>query len=132
MDNVVEPVVTVTLPVSAPAGTVANRKVLPVWVTVVAFTPPNLTMEAVLKPWPRMPTLVPSLPAGTGVTSEMNGDAPMSSEKKVPCAGKGLPPVLFVPKMVPLVCCSKAQQVGFRGLVWSLGRIGTRRTRPRK
>src|SRR5580704_17758041 len=49
VDNVVEPVVTVTLPVSAAAGTVANRKVLPVWVTVVAFTPPNLTTEAMLK-----------------------------------------------------------------------------------
>ena len=31
----------------------------------------------------------------------MKGDAPMFSEKKVPSAGKGLPPWLFVPTIFP-------------------------------
>jgi hypothetical protein len=108
--KVVVPVVTVTFPVSAPAGTVARMKVLPVSCLVVAAVPPNFTTDDELKPWPRMPTRVPSLPAGTGVTNEMKGDALMFSEKKVPSAGKGLPPWLFVPKIFPLVCCIKGAE----------------------
>ena len=54
--NVVVPVVTVTLPVSAPAGTVARMKVLPVRVLVGATVPPNFTTDDEEKPWPRMPT----------------------------------------------------------------------------
>ncbi len=48
--RVAVPVVTVTEPVSAPAGTVANRKVVPDRVTVVACVPPNFTTDALLKP----------------------------------------------------------------------------------
>ena len=62
VDNVAEPVVTVTLPVSAADGTVARMKVVPVRVLVVAIVPPNFTTEVDLKPWPRMPTWVVSLP----------------------------------------------------------------------
>ena len=58
--NVVEPVVMVTAPLKAPAGTVAEMKVAPVRVMVVAATPPNFTTEVLLKPWPRIPTLAPS------------------------------------------------------------------------
>ena len=46
----VEPVVTVTLPVRAPVGTVARMKVLPVNCVVVAAVPPNFTTDDVLKP----------------------------------------------------------------------------------
>jgi hypothetical protein len=41
-------VVTVTDPVSAPAGTVALMKVFPVTEVAVACTPPNFTTEAML------------------------------------------------------------------------------------
>jgi hypothetical protein len=60
--SVVEPVVTVTDPVSAPVGTVTDRKVEPVFLTAVAFTPSNFTTEELLKPCPRMPTVFPTLP----------------------------------------------------------------------
>jgi hypothetical protein len=121
--KVVVPVVTVTFPVSAPAGTVARMKVLPVSCLVVAAVPPNFTTDGEPKPWPGMPTRVPSLPAGTGVTNEMKGDAPMFSEKKVPSAGKRLPPWLFVPrlfvpKIFPLVCCTKGRKGRLRGMAW--------------
>ena len=43
--SVVEPVVTVTAPDCAPAGTVAVINVDPVTVTAVAGTPPNLTSD---------------------------------------------------------------------------------------
>ena len=72
VDKVVDPVVTVTLPVSAPEGTVARMKVVPVSTLVAAVVPPNFTTDDPPKPWPRMPTLVPSLPLLT-VTSEMKG-----------------------------------------------------------
>lgn len=103
--SVLVPVVTVTVPVCAPAGTVARMNVVPVSVFVVAVVPPNFTTDDELKPWPRIPICDPSLPAGIGETSEINGAAPMFSEKNVPAVGKGLPPTLFVPKTVPLVCC---------------------------
>lgn len=106
--KVVVPFVPVTFPVSAPAGTVARMKVLPVSCLVVAAVPPNFTTDDEPKPWPRMPTRVPSLPAG--VTNEMKGDALMFSEKTVPSAGKGLPPWLSVPKIFPLVCCIKGAE----------------------
>jgi hypothetical protein len=48
--SVVEPVVTVTAPLKAAGGTVAEMKVAPVRVMVVAATPPNLTTVVVLKP----------------------------------------------------------------------------------
>ena len=48
--SVVAPVVTVTDPVSAAAGTVAVRKVVPVRVTVVACTPPNFTTDPAVNP----------------------------------------------------------------------------------
>src|SRR5450432_1517346 len=60
--SVVAPVVTVTNPLVAPAGTVASRKVVPVRVTVVAFTPLNFTTDAALNPCPRIPTFDPTLP----------------------------------------------------------------------
>jgi len=46
--SVVEPVVTVTDPVSAADGTVAVRNVVPESVTVVACVPPNFTTEELL------------------------------------------------------------------------------------
>jgi hypothetical protein len=72
--NVVVPVVTVTAPVSAPAGTVAVMNVVPESTMVVAFVPPNLTTEALLKPCPRMPIFAPSLPEVGSVST--NGPRP--------------------------------------------------------
>src|ERR1051326_2993684 len=60
--RMVVPVVTVTSPSVAPAGTVANRKVDPVRVTVVGATPLDLTTDDALNPWPRMPIFEPPLP----------------------------------------------------------------------
>ena len=73
--SVVAPVVTVTDPVRAAAGTVAVMNVVPERVIVVACVPPNLTIEAVVKPCPRMPILAPSLPEVD--TKLANGAAPM-------------------------------------------------------
>lgn len=72
VDKIVDPVVTVTLPVSAPVGTVARMKVLPVRAFVVATVPPNSTTDDDVKPCPRMPTWTPSFPLLT-LTSEMKG-----------------------------------------------------------
>jgi hypothetical protein len=58
----VVPVVTVTYPLVAPAGTVACRNVVPVRVTVVAWTPLNFTSEELLNPWPRIPIVLPTFP----------------------------------------------------------------------
>ena len=52
----------VTDPVSAPGGTVTDRKVEPVFLTAVAFTPSNFTTEELLNPCPRMPTVLPTMP----------------------------------------------------------------------
>ena len=112
----VEPVVTVTLPVSAPLGTVARIKVVPVRSVVVAAVPPNFTTDDPPNPCPSIPTWVSSLPLYTGVTNLMNGEAPMFSEKKVPSSSEG-PFEFAVPKMVPLVCCSS----GPEGCVPSVG-----------
>src|SRR5580700_4795409 len=60
--STVAPVVTVTNPVLAPAGTTAERYVVPVRVTAVAGTPLNATTEELLNPWPRIPTVVPTFP----------------------------------------------------------------------
>jgi hypothetical protein len=53
--SVVAPVVMVTKPLLAPAGTVAVRKVVPVSVTLRAATPLNFTTDGELNPWPRIP-----------------------------------------------------------------------------
>jgi hypothetical protein len=74
--SVVEPVVTVTFPVTAPTGTVAVMNVVPESVMVVACVPPNLTTEALVKPWPRMPIWSPTLPEV--VTRLTNGPSPTS------------------------------------------------------
>ena len=67
--SVVAPVATVTVPVSAPAGTVAKMKVLPVSCAFVTGVPPNLTTDDLLKPCPRMPICVLSAPvAGSSDT----------------------------------------------------------------
>jgi hypothetical protein len=60
--SVVTPVVTVTFPVSAPAGTVALMKVVPLSVIEVACTPPKFTTDELLKSCPRTPIFAPSLP----------------------------------------------------------------------
>lgn len=60
--SLVAPVTTVTLPVSAPGGTVAKMKVVPVSTAVVALVPPNFTTDELLNPWPRIPIWAPSLP----------------------------------------------------------------------
>jgi hypothetical protein len=73
--RMVVPVVTVTDPVRAPVGTVAEMKVLPVSLMDAAWTPPNSTTEELLKPWPRMPILAASLPEVD--TKPTNGFAPM-------------------------------------------------------
>ena len=54
--SVTLPVDTVTGPVSASAGTVAARNVVPVNVVVVASVPPNLTTDELLKSCPRIQT----------------------------------------------------------------------------
>ena len=73
--SVVEPVVTVTDPVSAPDGTVAVMNVVPESVMVVALVPPNFTTEELLRPCPRMPIFAPSLP--DVVTKLANAPNPM-------------------------------------------------------
>jgi hypothetical protein len=60
--STVDPVVTVTDPVSAAAGTVAVKYVLPVRVTVTACVPPNFTVVVLPKPCPRIPIFAPSAP----------------------------------------------------------------------
>jgi hypothetical protein len=74
--------VTVTAPVSAPAGTVAVMNVVPVSVNDLACTPPNLTTEELLKPCPMMPILAPSLPEVGCVST--NGPRPTDRLKTVP------------------------------------------------
>ena len=58
--SVVLPVVTVTNPSLAPAGTVARMKVVPVRVWVAAVTPLNFTTDDALNPWPKMPIFDPT------------------------------------------------------------------------
>src|SRR5450631_1113193 len=60
--SVVAPVVTVTNPSVALAGTVASRNVDPVRVTVVAVAPLHFTTDDALNPCPRMPIFDPTLP----------------------------------------------------------------------
>ena len=87
--SMVVPVVTVTYPFDAPAGTVAKRNVVPVAVTVVACMPLNFTIDEPLNPWPRIPIFDPTFPlAGS---SETYGARPISSLNNLPllCA----PPV---------------------------------------
>src|SRR5450432_2550933 len=85
------PVVTVTNPSVALAGTVASRNVAPVRVTVVAVTPLNFTTDDALNPCPRMPIFDPTLPAVS--CSSTNAGSPVLTLKNVP--------VLLVPP--PLV-----------------------------
>ena len=80
--SVVAPVVTVTDPVSAPAGTVAEMNVVPVRAMVVACVPPNLTTDELLNPWPRIPIFAPSLPEV--VCNATNGPRPADRSKIVP------------------------------------------------
>ena len=80
--SVLAPVVTVTVPVSAPAGTVALMYVVPLRVMLVACVPPNLTTEELLNPWPRMPICAPSLPEV--VCNCTNGPRPVDRLKMVP------------------------------------------------
>jgi hypothetical protein len=80
--NVVVPVVTVSAPVSATAGTVALMNVVPVSVLVVACVPPNFTTEELLKPCPMMPIFAPSLPEVGCVST--NGRRPTDRLKTVP------------------------------------------------
>src|ERR1700733_9648688 len=54
-------IVTVTMPVFAPAGTVAVRKVSEDILNVAAV-PSNETPVALLNPWPRIPIDFPTLP----------------------------------------------------------------------
>ena len=49
-----------TVPVCPPTGTTAVRYVVPVNVTDLAGTPPNVTTDALLNPWPNRPTLAPT------------------------------------------------------------------------
>src|SRR5580692_3630412 len=91
--NVVVPVVTVKAPVSAPAGTVAVINVVPDSTTVVAFVPPNLTTEELLKPCPRMPIFAPSLPEVDCIST--NGPRPTDRLKTVP--SPSVPPFCVVP-----------------------------------
>jgi len=96
--NVVVPVVTVTDPVSASAGTVAVMNVVPESTMVVAFVAPNLTTEELLKPCPRMPIFVPSLPDVSCVST--NGPSPTERLKTVPQPPAQLlsePPSFVVP-----------------------------------
>src|SRR5579859_3132701 len=64
-------VVTVTVLVVAPVGTVAERYVVPDNVTVVALAAPNVTTEELLKFCPKMPTFAPTFPEL--VTNAANG-----------------------------------------------------------
>ena len=80
--NVVVPVVTVTNPVSAPAGNVAVMNVVPLGAMVVAGVPSNSTTEELLKPCPRMPIFAPSLPEVVCVST--NGPRPTDRLKTVP------------------------------------------------
>ena len=91
--SVVAPVVTVTFPVKAPAGTVALMKVLS-RVVEAAATPSNFTTEALLKPWPKISILAPCLPV-LGVKLA-NGPRP-TSLKIVPQLSGGGPPALQSP-----------------------------------
>ena len=74
--SVVAPVCTVTNPVRAPAGTVAVINVVPERVIAVACVPPNFTTDELLKPWPRMPIMAPSLP--DVLTNEQKAPFPIS------------------------------------------------------
>ena len=73
--SAVEPVVTVTGPVSAPNGTDAVMK-FGVAVTVEVGVPPNLTTEELVNPWPKMPIWVPTFPEV--ICSNANGANPLS------------------------------------------------------
>ena len=65
-----------TTPVSAPAGTFAVRKVSETTLKLVAGVPPNETLLAPVKLWPRNWTVVPTLPCVAG--KRVNGGRPMS------------------------------------------------------
>ena len=89
--NVVAPVVTVTNPSLAPAGTVAVNK--PGSVSVeVAVTPLNFTTDDELNPSPRMPTLDPTLPLV--LSNEMNAFRPTERLKTVPHPAAAVAPVV--------------------------------------
>jgi hypothetical protein len=109
--RVVVPVVTVTDPVSAAAGTVAVINVVPVSTMVVAFAPPNLTTEELLKPWPRMPTLAPSAGGGLQTGKRLRADVQAVEHTVVAEAAVKVPPVTAVcggASTVPQSCDSPA------------------------
>lgn len=104
--RVVLPVVTVTGPVRAAAGTVAVRYVEPESVFVVAVTPPNFTTEALVKPCPNMPTFAPSFSASCVGSRFTNGASPVLTLKKAPWQGGEQvlgPPAEVVPYTSPFV-----------------------------
>src|SRR5580700_1728870 len=80
--SVVDPVVTVTNPSVAPAGTVAVMNVVPESEAFVTCAPLNFTTEDLVNPWPKIPTCVPTLPEV--VSSVTKGATPMSKLKKTP------------------------------------------------
>lgn len=107
--RVVEPVVTVTEPVCAPAGTTAVRYVVPESVTDLEATPPNFTTEAPVKPCPKTPTFAPTLPDVCVGSRLANGASPVATLKNVPWHVLGQvvlvpPPDGVVPYTSPFVC----------------------------
>ena len=102
------PVVTVTFPVSAPAG--GEDEGAAGQLSRGGCCATELHHRRRSEALAYNADLGSFLPTGTGVTNEMQGDAPMFSEKKVPSAGKGLQPWLFVPTIFPLVCCIKGAE----------------------
>src|ERR1700719_3793655 len=103
--SVVEPVVTVTVPVIAPTGTFAVRYVVPESVTEVEATPPNFTTEELLKPCPNMPTLVPTMAVFCVGSRFTNAASPVDTLKKTPRQGlqEVGPPEGVVPYSSPFV-----------------------------
>ena len=79
--SVVEPVVTVTKSLLAPAGTMAVRKVEPVSF-LEAATPLNLTTEEELNPCPKIPICDPTLP--DAAVRLMKGLWPSTRLKMIP------------------------------------------------
>src|SRR5450631_4493670 len=79
--NVPPGVVTVTGPVRAPAGTVTVKYVSEDTVKAEGV-PPNETPDVPVKPWPRISTVLPTLPAFVSVLTK--GVAPMFRLKMTP------------------------------------------------
>lgn len=104
LDSVMLGVVTSTVPVVAPAGTVVVISDAETTVNVAAV-PLKVTPVAPFNDVPRILTLAPSFPDAGSVST--NALAPIERLKNVPAPLA--PPDSVVPYKIPLVCCTKPE-----------------------